>query len=140
MPHLQAVHWMISSVVPVKLPVTRWAKARSGSGAVARPGVWLNRLLTARHLGGGAHAAPGRWRRSGARLPGGSVRDSPVAGGAGLAGVGPQAATTSRTQSRHGRDGAPPAGGPIIALSPELARSASSPVPVAGRQPAVERP
>ena len=23
MPHLQAIHWMISSVVPVKLPVTR---------------------------------------------------------------------------------------------------------------------
>ena len=37
MPHLHAAHWRISSVVPVKLPVTR---GRSGCGA--DPRVWLN--------------------------------------------------------------------------------------------------
>jgi len=39
MPHLQAAHWMISSVEPVMLPVTRPVKALPGSAAVAWPTV-----------------------------------------------------------------------------------------------------
>ena len=45
-PHLHAAHWMISSVVPVKLPVTR-----GHSGAEAEPGVSLYGLLFGPYLG-----------------------------------------------------------------------------------------
>src|SRR3954462_9553129 len=45
-PHLHAAHWMISSVVPVKLPVTR-----GHCPADAEPGVSLNRLLSGRISG-----------------------------------------------------------------------------------------
>src|SRR5262245_41225826 len=45
-PHLQAAHWMISSVVPVKLPVTR-----GHSPAEAQPRVLLYGVLLARISG-----------------------------------------------------------------------------------------
>src|SRR4051794_39026496 len=45
-PHLQAAHWMISSVVPVKLPVTR-----GHCGAEADPGVVLYGVLSGRISG-----------------------------------------------------------------------------------------
>ncbi len=66
MPHLHAVHSMISSVVPVKLPVTR------ASPLTAAPLVWFGTLLIGRRSAIGrtcaAHAAS-----VGKAAPGGRV-------------------------------------------------------------------
>src|SRR5688572_15425117 len=84
MPHLQAAHWMISSVVPTKSPSTRWNPAQSSRVLALEPRVLLAVALSGRISAAGrtraAHSAP-----DGSVAPSGSVskRSPPPGGGVG---------------------------------------------------------
>ena len=72
MPHLHAAHWMISSVVPVKLPVTRAYSGAGGFDGGPWPLVWLAVAFWGRISAAGrtwaAHVAS-----DGSAEPGGNV-------------------------------------------------------------------
>src|SRR3954453_11550852 len=79
MPHLHAVHWMISSVVPVKLPVIGCPSTGVAVPAEMTPLVWLAVLLIARRSAAGRtwveHVAS-----DGSAVPGANVLKCPLAG------------------------------------------------------------
>src|ERR1043165_8212126 len=88
-PHLHAAHWMISSVVPVKSPVTRdsyfWCHVGSNASLAARctgPSglVWFSLALSGRGSNGARCARRGDVASEGRGAPGAEVVKYPPSG------------------------------------------------------------